>query len=163
MISSEIDGETFRLGVQVPIVSRFFVNRAISAREKAIARIRDRFHAAVAAERTKIEKVIESAKRTNIHSLVVRASALPGKLEDAACVKVKFEDIDEFDEITKPGMSKEEEIKIKAECAEKANAETGQSWKDARGHFSTTDPTKLEIARKWQEIYERCKKERGLS
>lgn len=48
---------------------------------------------------------------------------------------------------------------MKRHCIEVANRETGLDWKSSRGRFSTKDPEKLALARRWKETYDRCLEE----
>lgn len=89
------DDSVFKLGLSIPIISRFFLNSRISGREKAIKKLGNRIEKLVTAERQKVERVIDIARRTDIKSVYDRALALEGRLEDASCVKPKFSEEDE--------------------------------------------------------------------
>jgi hypothetical protein len=102
MIRNSASGSVLRLGVTIPLVTRFFVGRRIKSRESAISKIGHRLSQMVTAEKGKIEKVIAAAERTDIHSLVDRARSLQDKLEEAACVKVKFRETEEDEEPGRP-------------------------------------------------------------
>lgn len=96
-----------RLGVAIPIVSRVLVGTRIRMRESAISKLGLRISKIVDKEKAKVEKVVAAAERTDIHSLVNRARSLRDKLEDAACAKLKFPEIDEEEgEARKPGRPK---------------------------------------------------------
>ena len=147
----------------VPFLSTFFAKRAVSKREKAIKAVKDKVDTLVTSESQKVENVIRQAEETNNHKLIVRARSLREQLENASCREPKFEEgPDEGSEPHAPKMTKAERDALLKDCAASANAATGMNWESTRGHFSTKDPAKLDIAKKWQETYESCQAQKGL-
>ncbi|MGH9389816.1 MAG: hypothetical protein ACRD1Z_09385, partial [Vicinamibacteria bacterium] len=108
-------GSVFRLGVAIPLISRFFAGMRIRAREKSIKTIGERIEGMVTKERGKVEDVINYARRTDLKSVFDRALSLRDKLEDAACTKLKFVDEDEV-ETGKPAHLKKE-LPLRYKCA----------------------------------------------
>lgn len=163
--SSKGKPSTLRKGrvAGVPFLSTFFAKRAVSKREKSIKSVKDKIDTMVTAESQKVENAIRQAEDTNNHKLIVRARSLRDQLEKASCREPQFEEgPDEGSEPRAPKMTKAERDALLKDCASSANAATGMNWESTRGHFSTKDPAKLDIAKKWQETYENCQAEKGL-
>ncbi|MGH9391171.1 MAG: hypothetical protein ACRD1Z_16270, partial [Vicinamibacteria bacterium] len=99
----------FRLG-GIPIVDRWLANQRIRGRQQSIKKIGDKVEKMVSKERQKIESVIDFARRTDIRTVHDSAIALRDKLEKAACVKLKFKEVEEDEEaeVKIPGLTKDQ-------------------------------------------------------
>jgi len=147
----------------VPFFSKYFAKREVSKREKSVKAVSDKIKNLVNAESTKVENAIRKAEDTNDHKLIVRARSLRDQLERASCKEPDFEEgPDEGSEPKAPKMTKAEREALLRDCAAAANTATGMNWESTRGHFSTKDPAKLEVAKLWQSTYESCQAQKGL-